>query len=358
MKILMLSPNLASNSLGRTLPFYKKFVENNDVTLAGPMTSGIAQGYENLMEYYPIHISQTGKLLKESKELMNRDFDIVHIFKTRPGSMIMGMLARGLKGTPAVLDVDDLDYEKQWHPPNVFHVLFEHKTVNSTGLQKIYGGEIVYSGSDTDFVKPNVKGAEEFKMELGLEDKFVITFRGNPRRYKGLDTILESIKRLKIKDMKLLFMGSQNDGDFKQVYAKYGNLMKVTPLLPYDTLAKTMAITDLVVLPQKGDKPWTRVQTPVKLFDAMAAAKPIIVSNVGDMPQILGDSGIVLESDFSDEQKSKKGLRECMEQMRYVYDNPKEGKKLGQKARKSCEKDFSWDVLKRKTLEVYREAAE
>ena len=35
-------------------------------------------------------------------------------------------------------------------------------------------------------------------------------------------------------------------------------------------------------------------QIPAKLFDAMAMAKPVIVSDVNDMAQLVGDAGVVV----------------------------------------------------------------
>ena len=78
----------------------------------------------------------------------------------------------------------------------------------------------------------------------------------------------------------------------------------------------------------------------------MAAGKPIIVSNVGDLPAVVGDTGIVIKDG---------DVNECADAMLKVYNDPALAKKLGKKTRERCVKEYSWEALKEKTLQVYNE---
>jgi glycosyltransferase involved in cell wall biosynthesis len=78
------------------------------------------------------------------------------------------------------------------------------------------------------------------------------------------------------------------------------HLHSVFPILPVSRLssrsgktflpigdAEVVAAAHVVVVPQR-DGPVSRAQFPMKLADAMALAKPILCTAVGDVPEVVG----------------------------------------------------------------------
>ena len=82
-----------------------------------------------------------------------------------------------------------------------------------------------------------------------------------------------------------------------------------------------------------------------KLFDAMAMAKPIISTNVSDIPEILQDCGWIVEPE-NPEQLAKTTIK-------YVLDHPVEAKEKGQKAREKCKREYSWDKMENKLVAIF-----
>lgn len=364
MKILMFNYSLWKNNLVRSFPFGKKISEEHEVIFSGFLAKGteIYKPYQDLLNYLPIRLDSK-YFLSDVKKLISElnSCDLIHCFKIVSTSYFTSLIFKFLKRVPLVLDIEDLD----WYPvnwsymlkptafSNYLHRLADAKIIHTSILQEIYGGEIIRTGTDTNFFKPNIKGSNELKERLGLEDKFVIPFLGAPRRYKGIELILESIKCLGKKDITFLLVGNHRDEHFLKLYPKYKKFIKILPPQLYEDMPKYLTMSDLVILPQMDYGLWSRAQIPAKLYDSMSAAKPIIVSNVGDLPDIIGDTGIVLNGKFEKTYPTKSEIKECCNAIETVYNNPKESKKLGLKARKRCIKYYDWNILKKKTLDIY-----
>ncbi|MDI6639974.1 MAG: glycosyltransferase family 4 protein, partial [Methanocellales archaeon] len=352
MKILMLCNTLWQNNLGRTLPFYIKVSEEHDVEIIGPLKKDteIFEPYKGLMNYKPWSLPPTHRalelFLKESK-----DCDLIHCFKPLPWSYFPSLFLKFLRRKPVVLDIDDLDFY-----PLSFkdHISLRRVStglircsnavvVNSSQLQKKFGGTLIRTNTDTDFCKPNVDGGE-IKKKYGLEDSFTIVNVGTLKRYKGMDVVLEAVRQLNNEEIKVFLVGIDeitSDEFSKNLISKYKKILKdqliILPPQPFNKLPKFLAAGDAVFLLHKYDAPWRGFEVPTKLYDAMAMGMPVVVSNVGDLPEVVGDSGITIPSDDVDA---------CKNAIKMLYDDEKLRKKLGKKARDRCVEKYSWEVLK------------
>jgi glycosyltransferase involved in cell wall biosynthesis len=85
-------------------------------------------------------------------------------------------------------------------------------------------------------------------------------------------------------------------------------------------------------------------QVPAKVFDAMAMAKPIIATNVSDLPEILDGCGWIVEPENPEQ---------LAETIQYVLNNSQEADIIGQKARQKCIEKYSWDVMDKILMRVF-----
>ena len=103
-----------------------------------------------------------------------------------------------------------------------------------------------------------------------------------------------------------------------------------------------LSIADIFAIPQ--DNSLSSVgQIPAKVFDAMAMAKPIITTNVSDLPFILNGCGWIVKSG---------NPLQLAEKIEYVLNNPKEAQDIGLKARKRCIELYSLNVMKESVLGI------
>lgn len=206
-------------------------------------------------------------------------------------------------------------------------------TVSTTFLQKMYGGRLLPHVRDTDFLDPAKYDRDGLRGALGLTDEFVIAFLGSIRRHKGIELLLTMLPRLEPMKARLLLLGTQNvDPAIRDIMNRHTRYIIEQPEIPYRDLPKFHAVSDLVVLPQM-DTPFGRAQLPMKLLDAMAMARPIISTNVSDIPMILEGCGVILESYDEDE---------LVEKIVSLQGDPGLRKRLGEAARHRCMERYSY----------------
>src|SRR5204862_216187 len=63
------------------------------------------------------------------------------------------------------------------------------------------------------------------------------------------------------------------------------------PMIPYLDFPKLLAAADIIAIPQL-DTEASRCQMPMKVYDCMAMAKPIVASAISDLPSTLDGCGI------------------------------------------------------------------
>ena len=73
-------------------------------------------------------------------------------------------------------------------------------------------------------------------------------------------------------------------------------------------------------------------------------AKPIIATNVSNIPEILNDCGWIVETEDP---------RQLAKTIQYVYEHPIEDREKGEKARAKCKREYSWDVMEKKLIAIF-----
>ena len=97
------------------------------------------------------------------------------------------------------------------------------------------------------------------------------------------------------------------------------------------TLPELLVAADVVAIPQL-DREAASHQMPMKVYDAMAMARPIVASSVSDLPLVLeGCARLVPPADVGGLAKAICNLLE----------NPEEARALGERARARCLKNYS-----------------
>lgn len=367
MKVLMILPSLSGNTMVRPYAFYNMLIDNgHEVFFAGFINKKkreIYGPYKDLINFHEIDTSSFSSLyagLKKLKQLAKK-VDVIHSTTSLFISNFPAWVLSKYFNKPLVIDIFDLDFNpKNFIQKINFNTIGQwivknnkNNMVHSSVLQKIYGGKIIRTGTDTELYSPDVIGVKALRKKLGLEGKIVISFLGSPRRYKGAELILRSIDLLKNDKIVFLIVGSTDDAHFQQLYPKFKKFVKILAPQPFTDMPKYLSMTDVVILPQFNYGPWCIAQVPAKLYDSMAAAKPIIISDVGDMPSILGDCGLIINGNFESTSPGNKEINSLSKKIDWVINHKEEAKELGKKARIRCVKNYSRAVLCNKLLQVY-----
>jgi glycosyltransferase involved in cell wall biosynthesis len=295
--------------------------------------------------------------------------DLLYAIKPKLASFGLALLARRVRRIPLLLDIDDLElswaggqhakYEKDFflflrhflipnsplsHPDHPFFTRkLENRirtanaiTVASSCLRNLYGGIYLPNGKDTDLFEPARFDAEESRRKFGLGNKKVILFPGSRRPHKGVEDLLKAIDIVNDPCIRLVLVGETPYDQYDSTLeAKWKKWIFRLPAAPQENMPEIISTAHIVAVPQR-DTPTARAQMPLKLTDGMAMAKPVLATRVGDIPEILGNTGYLVDPD-SPEQLAEK--------IKYIFDHYDEALEKGRLSRERCIQYYSLDVM-------------
>lgn len=307
---------------------------------------------------------------QSARQLLQRlSGDLIYAYKLKPTSFGLGLLSRITTARPVLLDIDD--WELSWHggddfryrpsPKQLARDLFkpggalrnpEHPlylkwteqwvrqangvTVHTSFLQSLFGGTYVPNGKDVSLFDPNRYHPAASREKYGLSSYRVLMFPGAPRPYKGLEDILSAIDQLNEPDIRLVIVGGSPYDDYdEQLMQKWGRWMIKLPKRPYVKMPEVISAAHLITVPQR-ETPAAKAQFPLKLTDGMAMAKPILATRVGDIAEILGDTGYVVDPDQP---------TQLAEKINWIFQNMDQANERGRLARKRCIQNYSIDSM-------------
>ena len=212
----------------------------------------------------------------------------------------------------------------------------------------------IYNGVDTSFFNPNVN-CKDIVERYDLEGYFTVVFVGRIAPAKGIEYLIKALKELEDYRVKAILVGPFKymfqEGKGKSKYAEYlfslvekYNLQDrviFTDAVPRKDLPKYYAVGDVFVLPSIYEA------MPMVLVEAMACGKPLIGSKVGGIPEVIeeGVNGFLFEP---------KNYKDLAEKILMLIEDENLRIKMGRIGRRTAEKEYSWDIIANKLLNIYR----
>jgi glycosyltransferase involved in cell wall biosynthesis len=201
--------------------------------------------------------------------------------------------------------------------------------------------EVLPNGVDPDRFHPGTSGAR-LRARLGLEGRRVIGFVGTLRPWHDLDTLLAAARRLARDDpeLRLLVVGA---GPRLEAVRRSGTPFVLCPgALPHEAVPEALAVMDVVVVPyaKDGDSYFS----PIKLFEAMAAARPVVGARWGQVARVLrhGETGLLYEPGQAEDLAAR---------ARSLLDRPDWAARLGSAARAWVIERHTWESNARRVAE-------
>jgi glycosyltransferase involved in cell wall biosynthesis len=209
-------------------------------------------------------------------------------------------------------------------------------TAHTQFMQERFGGTYIPNGKDVFLFDPDKYDGEASRQKYGLQDYKILMFPGAPRPYKGLEDVLAALDLLARPELKLVIVGgSPYDNYDRELLAKWGRWLVKLPPSPATAMPEIVAAAHVIVVPQR-DHPAAKAQFPLKLTDGMAMAKPVLATRVGDIPQILGDTGYLAAPDSP---------AEIAAQIQQIFANLEEANRRGRRARARCIHYYSIETM-------------
>ena len=202
--------------------------------------------------------------------------------------------------------------------------------------------EVVGNAVDADVFRPLDK--EECKRALGLTG-FVVGYVGRLIEVKGLMDLVEALPHCPA-DITLVFVGT---GPFKEaLQAQAAWLRLVTrvyflPPRPMAELPQVMNALDVLLLPSRTTRTW-KEQFGRVIIEAQACGTPVIGSDSGAIPEVVGRGGLVVrEGDVS----------EIAAAIRRLKEDTALRLEMGRLGRRQVEERYTWKRVAERMRDIY-----
>ena len=188
------------------------------------------------------------------------------------------------------------------------------------------------------------------KKRLDLEGFFVIGFMGRFVEEKGIGILLEAFEGLTGEHARaaLLLVGEGPlKGWLERRIKKHSDCVKKVKIVDYvSSLAVPdyLSAMDCLVLPSLTRANW-KEQFGRVLIEAMACGTPVIGSNSGEIPNVIGQAGLICE------EGSVEGL---VEKLRILIESRELRERLGVQGRERVLAHYTQKIVAERTIEAYK----
>ncbi len=198
-------------------------------------------------------------------------------------------------------------------------------------------------GVDPDIFRP----LSETKKEEGRP--FTIGYAGGLLHEKGVDILLRAIVHLRGRWQLHLVGTGKNERALRRLARSLGIADRVvwTPKVPSTEMPRVYNQFDVLVLPSRSLAHW-KEQFGRVLIEAMACEIPVIGSTCGEIPNVIGDAGLI----FPEED-----VEALARHLQALLDDENLRRRLGQAGRERVLSQFTQAHVAQETVRLYRHLA-
>jgi glycosyltransferase involved in cell wall biosynthesis len=186
----------------------------------------------------------------------------------------------------------------------------------------------------------------QLKRDLALDGKFVLGYVGRLLRIKGVFDILD-VMRMLPETVHLLVIGSGPEESALKTTAAQNGLSERVHIagdVPYEKLPGYMNCMDLGIVPSRTTPRW-KEQFGRVLVELMSCEVPVIGSDSGSIPEVLGDAGRIFP------EGDTKALRNTVE---HLLAHPQQRNELGRRGRARVKRCYSLELMYQHFENMYR----
>jgi glycosyltransferase involved in cell wall biosynthesis len=243
--------------------------------------------------------------------------DLVHI-EAEPESVVTVQVVRHalrLKRTPAMVCFTwrnmpfPLEHWPVWHPKTIFFTLSQLTTIPHF--------DAIISGTheaEADLRRRGFEGPMPIIPQYGIDPQtyhrpenrdalraahgmsgFVVGFAGRLLKMKGLDVLVDAIARVDRPDVQCVILGS---GEYAEAVMQrasergVAHRIRIVNGVPVREVPQILACFDVLAVPSLTYPHW-KEQFGRVIPEAMACGVPVIGSDSGEIPHVVGDAGII-----------------------------------------------------------------
>ncbi|MBD3307174.1 glycosyltransferase [candidate division KSB3 bacterium] len=185
------------------------------------------------------------------------------------------------------------------------------------------------------------------KTRLNLDGKFVVGYIGRLLKIKGVSLLIEMLRVLP-DEVHLLIIGSGPERPRLQALAadyRLESRIHYLGAVPYAELPQYLNCMDLGILPSKTTKRW-KEQFGRALVELMSCEIPVIGSDSGSIPEVIGQAGWLFP---------EHNVQELVRLVRMLQAHPAQRKAAAKRGRARVIAHYSVEIMAEQFLTMYRQ---
>jgi L-malate glycosyltransferase len=222
---------------------------------------------------------------------------------------------------------------------------------NSEGMNKLFelglpksNVHLTYWGIPLTQFRPQRN--EEFRKKLGVNDKFLVGYVGRITQDKGIWTILHAMKYVP-QNVECLIVG---DGPWSKIFQEKRSAYNLEDRIHWIKRVDDFDVPlylnamDAFVLASEETEHW-KEQFGRVLAEAMACGLPVIATDSGAIPEVVGDAGMIFH------EKDPAALASAILDL---YEHPQTRQNFADKGIKRSNELFSCDAFASRLINIYK----
>ena len=207
---------------------------------------------------------------------------------------------------------------------------------------------IVGLGVDVDVFRPDRAAGNAIRQSLGWTDTGppVVGYLGRFVPEKGLNLLMQALEWISVPWRVLFVGGGDLEGELRSWAARFpDSRVRVVTGVPHDQVPAYLNAMDILTAPSQTTRRW-REQFGRMLIEAMACGVPVVGSDSGEIPFVIGDAGMVVpEAD----------VQAWVSVLSTLLENPAQRAELAARGRERVHARFAWPVVARQHLDFFDE---
>ncbi|MBN8628070.1 MAG: glycosyltransferase family 4 protein [Planctomycetes bacterium] len=307
---------------------------------------------------FPLRFSQRPHVSSYSRrlrELVRADWDHVHIWQ-EPYTFSGFQLSRWIRRETPMTFWTAQNINKYYPPPFGWFERYCYRrcigwlacgaTTAEVSVARGFGGkphEVIPLGVDLDVFRPNVELRKATFRTLNWDEGGppVVGYLGRFIPAKGIELLCGALDAIE-SPWRALFVGGGTLEKYLRTWARRysDDRVRVVTNVPHDDVPVYLNSMNILAAPSQSTPRW-REQLGRMLIEAMACGVPVVGSDSGEIPFVIGDSGRVLP---------ERDLHGWSESLAALLESPSQRELLAAQGLEHVRCEYAWPVIARRHL--------
>ncbi|HVZ77003.1 MAG TPA: glycosyltransferase family 4 protein [Gemmatimonadaceae bacterium] len=305
-----------------------------------------------------IHVMRYSRKLRD---ILSEPWDVVHCWE-EPYIVAGWQVARACAPRSALVYATFQNITKRYPPPfNAIEraslrrangwIAFGRSVERALERRRGYADRphtVIPFGVDTTRFAPDASARLVVRRVLQWQDDSVpvVGFVGRFVEGKGLPMLVEALRALARRGVawRALFVGGGPlEAGLRAFAQEQDGRVAVATGVAHDDVPRYLNAMDMLCAPSQTTPAW-REQFGRMIVEAFACGVPVVGSDSGEIPHVVGDAGIIVG------ERDEAGWTRAIE---HLLSNADERVSLGQRGRARAEAEFSWRVVGERHLDFF-----